>query len=125
MHQSISNDIQADHQHWLQDINRWQNYLSTWVQDKDEFVKAAKSFQDRIDHYCADLKAYGETLEAHRQEIVNAERLMVENAIDGDVVARELHSKRKRHHDALCRLQASLQNQYHALEVQLATLQPN
>lgn len=124
MHQPIANDMQADHQYWLLEIARWQNYLGTWLQEKDEFVAEAKRFLERIEQYCADLKWYGETLEAHRREIANAGRTLVDTALDGDSITRESHCRRKRQHEALNRLHESLQNQSHAMRELIAVLRP-
>ncbi len=125
MHQPIADDVQTDHQHWLKDIDRWQNYLGTWVQEGDQFLAEAKRFQERVGHHCADLKACMETLEFHRREIANAERMMADQAINGKTIAWETHAKRKRHHDALHRLYESLQNQCQALREQLSALHPD
>lgn len=124
MPESTLTDVQADHRHWLQDVDRWENYLGTWNQEKEDFVEAAKSFQLRIEQFCADLKTYAQTLESHRQEIARAERLALEASDPDEEALAKDHDKRETHHEALHRLHHRLQHRYHEISAQLASIRP-
>lgn len=124
MSESTLSVLQADHRHWLRDVDRWKTYLGTWDQEKESFIEGAKRFQQRVDQYCADLKTYAETLEAHCQEIACAERLALESSVSSKGALEKGHDNRAKHHEALHRLHERLQQRYHAISTLLAAIQP-
>ena len=117
--------IQADHKHWLKDIERWAGYLRTWQNQQTSLLAEVARFQESVRQHGAGLKRHADALEKHRSEILACERSMVEKHNAGQEVEPNLadaHDKGAAHHNEQLTLHERIKQCHHTLMVQLALL---
>jgi len=113
--------IQADHQHWLRDIEHWNGDLVLLQNEQALFVKEIARRQQVIQQHGSTLQAHAATLKSLKDEIVASEREMagLQGREPGQRFA-EAHAKTEANLTAQRDLHERLKREHQSLMTQLA-----
>lgn len=115
-------ELQADHRHWLREVERWESNLDLWTSEQSLFVKEIARLQQVIQAHGSELQKHASALKAVKEEIVASEREMAGR--QGPEIAAtlaEAHSKIEGKHAAQRDLHERIKRIHHTLTTQLAT----
>lgn len=117
-------EIQADHKHWLAEIERWEDYLRTWQDQQQALVDEFKQILTSIEQHGQALQEHAQSLQAHKQEIIACERGMVEHSNEGDVAPQIAgrHAAGVDHHDAQRNTHERIKQEHHTFCAALSLL---
>jgi len=114
-------EIQADHQSWLREIERWETQLEAWEHEQTLLVKEAVRLQELIQKHGAELSVHAAALSTLKDEIVATERgLVARQGREPDTALVELHAKADARHSAQRDLHERLRSRQDILVAQLA-----
>lgn len=117
-------EIQADHKHWLRELERWQYYTRAWASEQESIAKQLRQFEEHLERYNLDLREHAAALNAHQSEILDCERAMFEAPRTGSAPESlvEGHRQSAEHHADQLKRHERLRQTYHTIMAQLAVL---
>lgn len=116
--------IQSDHQHWLREIERWEERLALWENEEGLLTRETARLQEIVNKHGAEIESHSSALKELKEEIAAVERQLA-GAHDGrsDRLLTELHAQTERKHAEQRELHERITRRHHTLIAQLAMRQ--
>ncbi len=121
--QTSVSEMQADHRHWLREIERWENYVNVWAEQEKRLTEEYTRMIHAVDQHGAHIKQHARDIAELKATIVECERKM---ASTDDEVTDELADQHEkgtaRHHDQRD-VHEKLKKKHHTLMAAMAVFQ--
>ena len=121
--QLSTTDIQADHQHWLREIERWENYVAVWEEQEKRLTEEYTRMQHAVDQHGRHIRQHARDIAELKATIAECERKMMGGHDDVTDSLTEQHGKGTARHDDQRTVHEKLKQEHHTLMAAMAVFQ--
>jgi len=120
--ESVTN-MQTDHQHWLREIERWENDVSVWGEQQKRLTEEYTRMQHAIDPHGGHIHQHVRDIAELKATIVACERKMMEGSDDATGALAQQHETGTTRHDDQRAVHEKLKQEHHTLMATMAMFQ--
>lgn len=121
--QTSVTDMQADHKHWLSEIERWENYVAVWEEQEKNLTEQYTRMLHAVDQHGRHIKQHAHDVADLKATIIGCEQKMMGGHGDVADTLVNQHEKGTARHDEQRAVHESLKQEHHTLMAAMAVFQ--
>lgn len=121
--QTSVTDMQVDHQHWLREIERWENYVAVWGEQEKKLTEQYTRMLHAVDQHGSHIEQHAHDMAALKATIVGCEQKMLGGHDEVTDALANQHEKGTTRHDEQRTVHEKLKQEHHTLMATMAMFQ--